>query len=55
MFFMFSQVQAYIKFTASNQYTVNPVLSGHSKKDKTRILMTNGSLMKVESISECSP
>ena len=25
------------------------------KKDKTKILMTNGSLMKVESIEECSP
>ena len=25
------------------------------KKDKTNILMTNGSLMKVESIAECSP
>ena len=25
------------------------------KKDKTKILMTNGSLMKVESIAECSP
>ena len=29
--------------------TVKPVLSGHSKIDKTKILMTNGSLMKVES------
>ena len=25
------------------------------KKDKTKILITNGSLMKVESIAECSP
>ena len=25
------------------------------KKDKTKILMTNGSLMKVENIVECSP
>ena len=33
-------------------YTVKPVLSGHSKK--TKILMTNGSLMKVKSIAECS-
>ena len=38
-----------------DQTTVKPVLSGHSKKDKTKILMTNGSLMKVESIAECSP
>ena len=27
----------------------------HSKIDKTKILMTTGSLMKVESIAECSP
>ena len=35
--------------------TVKPVLSSHSKIDKTKILMTYGSLMKVESIAECSP
>ena len=33
--------------------TVNPVLSRKSKIDKIKILMTNGSLMKVESIAEC--
>ena len=33
--------------------TVKPVLSGHSKIDKTKILMTNGTSMKVESIAEC--
>ena len=33
--------------------TVKPVLSGHSKIDKIMILMTNGSLMKVENIAEC--
>ena len=33
--------------------TVKPVLSDHSKIDKTNILMTNGSLMKVESMAEC--
>ena len=38
----------------SFSYTVNPVLSDHLKIDKTKILMKNGSLMKVESISECS-
>ena len=37
-----------------NNYTVKPVLNGHSKIDKTKILMTNGSLMKVESIAEFS-
>ena len=31
-----------------------PVLSGHSKIDKIKALKTNGSLMKVESIAECS-
>ena len=35
--------------------TVKPVLNGHSKTDKTKVLMTNGSLMQVESIAECSP
>ena len=34
--------------------TVKPVLSDHSTLDKTRVLKTNGSLMKVESIAECS-
>ena len=35
--------------------TVKPVLSDHSKIDKTHIFMKNGSLMKIESIAECSP
>ena len=30
--------------------TVKPVLSGHSKIDKIKVLKTNASLMKVESI-----
>ena len=34
--------------------TVKPVLNGHLKIDKTKIFMTNGSLIKVESIAECS-
>ena len=36
--------------------TVKPVLSSHSKihVDKAKILMTNGSLMKVKRIAECS-
>ena len=34
---------------------VKPVLSGHSKIDKTKSLMTTDSLMRVESIAECSP
>ena len=32
-------------------YTVKPVLSCHSKINETKILMTNGSLMKVKSIA----
>ena len=34
--------------------TVKPVYNGFSKIDKTKVLMTNGSLMKVESTAECS-
>ena len=34
--------------------TVKPVLSGHSIIDKTKVLTTNGSLIKVASIAECS-
>ena len=36
-----------------NTITVKPVLSGNSKIDKTNVLKTNGSLIKVESIAEC--
>ena len=36
-------------------YTVKPVLSRLSKIDKTKILMTICSLMKVKRIAECSP
>ena len=32
--------------------TVKPMLKSHPKLDKTKILMTKGSLMKVESIAE---
>ena len=34
--------------------TVKPVLKDHSEIDKTKVLKTIGSLMKVESIAECS-
>ena len=40
--------------TNGTGHTVKPVLRGHSKIDKTKVLKTNGSLMKVESIAECS-
>ena len=32
---------------------VKPVLSGHLKIDKTKVLMTNGSLMQVKGIAFC--
>ena len=35
-------------------YTVKHVYNDHSKIDKTKVLMTNGSLMKVKSIAEYS-
>ena len=34
--------------------TCPPVLRGHSKIDQTKVLKTNGSLMKVKNIAECS-
>ena len=34
---------------------VKSVLSGHSKIYKTKILLSNGSLMKIESIADSSP
>ena len=37
-----------------NLHTVKPVLRGHSKIDKTKVLKTGGSLVQVESIAECS-
>ena len=36
----------------TDQYTVKPVLSGHSKIDTMKTSMTNCILMKVESIAE---
>ena len=38
----------------SLRFTVKPVQNGRSKIDKTKVLMTTGCLMKVESIAECS-
>ena len=37
-----------------NGYTVKPVLSDHLKIDKTKVSTTDGSLMQVKSIAECS-
>ena len=44
----------YIVTVLYDSYTVKPVLNDHSKIDKTKVLMTNGYLMKVKSIAECS-
>ena len=41
-------------FDRRKPYTVKPVLGGHSKIDKTKVLKTNDSLIKVESIAERS-
>ena len=38
-----------------NIYTLKPVLSNHSKIDKTKVLKPYGSSMQVVSIAECSP
>ena len=38
-----------------NNSTLKPVLSGHLKIGKPKVLMGNHSLMEVESIAECSP
>ena len=40
--------------TGTVQSTIKPVLSDHSKIYKKKVFKTNGSLMKVESIAECS-
>ena len=38
-------------YRVNHTYTVNPVLCGHLKIYKTKILMNNDSLVKVESIA----
>ena len=40
--------------TGDHVCTLKPGLSGHSKIDKTKVLKTDGTLMQVESIAECS-
>ena len=48
------EVKHEVDVVTTEEGTVKPVLSGHSKIDKTKVLKTNGSLMKVESIAKCS-
>ena len=38
-----------------NNYTVKPVLSGHSKINKSKVFMANGDFMKVKRIADWSP
>ena len=44
--FCFHSVCEYMLLDGILQVTVKPVLSSHSKIDKTKIFMTNGCLMK---------
>ena len=53
LFTINSTLSLWLKYN-NNKCTVEPVSSGHSKTDKRKVLKTNGSLMKVESIAECS-
>ena len=48
------KIKARIHSCAKITTKVKPVRNGHSKIDKTILLMTNGSLMKIESIAEHS-
>ena len=47
------KILVYIHLFIKKQ-AVKSVLSRNSKIDKTKIIKTNGSLMKVKSIAECS-
>ena len=47
-------VSLYIQQKGHYAFTVKPVLNGHLTIDKTKVLVENGSFMKVESIAECS-
>ena len=51
--YCFHSVCEYMLLGGILQVTVKHVLSSHSKIDKTKISMTNGCLMKVDSIAEC--
>ena len=49
--FLARKLSEVLKIVCAILSTVKPVLSGHSKIEKTKILMTTGSLMNVESIA----
>ena len=54
IFTVFLKNRNFISKIRISKVTDYAALSGHSKIDKTKVLKTNGSLMKVESIAECS-
>ena len=47
-------VHVFLNIWSMFEHTVKPVLNGQSKIEKTKVLKTNGILMKVKSIAECS-
>ena len=51
---MMSLIEIILKNDRFFEITVKPVLNGHPKIDKTKVLKTYGSLMKVAGIAECS-
>ena len=51
----FTEAKLAGKIASISDTTVKPVLNVHSKIDKTKVLMTNGSLMQGKSIADCSP
>ena len=53
-FYVLHSFPIFILLICSIPATVKPVLNGHSKIDKTMILITKVSLMQVKSIAECS-
>ena len=48
------QIEMSLQIQILKLIPVIPVLSDHSKIDKIKVFKTNGSLMKVKSIAECS-
>ena len=51
---VFLKIRNIISKNRRSKVTDYAALSSHSKIDKTKVLKTNGSLMQVESIAECS-
>ena len=47
-------IEPYYLYILFHHNTLKPVLSGHSKTDKTKVLKPCGTLMQVKSTAECS-